>query len=113
MERLPEFVGKIANGRLFEILIFEVEMYSEAVFVKNKFGEHPIASASAGSSSTGARLLLSIQEVSHAVNRGKTSLYEMMKNGDFPKAVKVGASTRWLASDVEQWISSLKNEEAL
>lgn len=88
-------------------------MYSEAGIFKKEVGEHSIASARSCSSSAGARLLLSIQEVSGVVNRGKTSLYEMMKRGDFPKAVKVGASTRWLASDVDEWILSLKNEEAL
>lgn len=87
-------------------------MYSEVGCVNREFGGRSITSVRSGSSAS-ARLLLSIQEVSHAVNRGKTSLYEMMKNGDFPKAVKVGASTRWLASDIEQWISSLKNEEDL
>lgn len=88
-------------------------MYSEVGCVNREFGGRSITSVLSGSSSAGVRLLLSIQEVSSIVNRGKTSLYDMMKRGDFPKAVKVGASTRWLASDVDEWISSLKNEEAL
>lgn len=88
-------------------------MYSEAGCVNREFGGCSITSARSGSSSASARRLLSIQEVSSIVNRGKTSLYDMMKNGDFPKAVKVGASTRWLASDVEQWISSLKNKDVV
>jgi prophage regulatory protein len=87
-------------------------MYSEVGCVNREFGGRSITSVLSGSSSAGVRLLLSIQEVSHAVNRGKTSLYEMMKNGDFPKAVKVGASTRWLSSDIEAWLQSLKERGA-
>lgn len=88
-------------------------MYSDEVCLSKAGSEESIGSSHSGSRRAGARLLLSIQEVSLLVNRGKTSLYAMMKDGDFPKAVKVGASTRWLASDVDEWISSLKNREVL
>lgn len=87
-------------------------MNSEASILKNLIGEQPVGFSRSGSDNTGARRLLSVQDVSHIVNRGRTSLYQMMKDGDFPKAVKVGASTRWLSSDIEAWLQSLKERGA-
>ena len=83
-------------------------MNSEAGILKNVVDERAVGFSRSGSNNTGARRLLSVQDVSHIVNRGRTSLYQMMKDGDFPKAVKVGASTRWLATDIEAWLQSLK-----
>ena len=35
---------------------------------------------------------------------GRTKLYFMVKNGDFPKPLKYGRAIRWRKIDVEDWL---------
>lgn len=50
--------------------------------------------------------LLKRTEVSKVTSLGKTSLYELMKAGEFPKPINIGARrVAWLQSDVENWIT--------
>jgi prophage regulatory protein len=54
--------------------------------------------------------LLKIDEVLELVAVGKTKLYRMLKDGEFPPAVRLGSRSRsvaWRQSDVERWISEL------
>jgi prophage regulatory protein len=52
--------------------------------------------------------LLKIDEVLELVAVGKTKLYRMLKDGEFPPAVRLGSrSVAWRRSDVERWISEL------
>ena len=36
--------------------------------------------------------------------------YKLIKNGDFPKPVKLGRSSRWLKSEVENWLQERINQ---
>ncbi|HCA7669615.1 TPA: AlpA family transcriptional regulator [Enterobacter hormaechei] len=36
--------------------------------------------------------------------------YKMIKDGDFPKPVKLGRSSRWLKSEVENWLQKRINQ---
>jgi len=36
--------------------------------------------------------------------------YKMIKDGDFPKPVKLGRSSRWLKSEVENWLQERINQ---
>lgn len=46
-------------------------------------------------------------EVSAIVGAAKSTIYEWMAKGEFPKPRKLGArAVGWLASDVDAWISS-------
>ena len=36
--------------------------------------------------------------------------YKLIKDGDFPKPIKLGRSSRWLKSEVENWLQERINE---
>ncbi|MEY7146412.1 helix-turn-helix transcriptional regulator [Klebsiella oxytoca] len=36
--------------------------------------------------------------------------YKLIKDGDFPKPVKLGRSSRWLKSEVENWLQYRINQ---
>lgn len=36
--------------------------------------------------------------------------YKLIKDGDFPKPVKLGSSSRWLKSEVENWLQERINQ---
>ncbi|HHG1492407.1 TPA: helix-turn-helix transcriptional regulator [Klebsiella pneumoniae] len=36
--------------------------------------------------------------------------YKLIKDGDFPKPVKLGRSSRWLKSEVENWLQERINQ---
>lgn len=50
--------------------------------------------------------LLRLPSVMHLVGKGKTSLYQAVAAGEFPKPVKIGArAAAWLESEVDAWIA--------
>ena len=65
-------------------------------------------------SETKTRRFLRLPEVKHASGYGRTTIYEKIKTGDFPKPYSLGArAVGWLADDVEAWIESrIKAREA-
>ena len=49
--------------------------------------------------------LIKLEEVKRNTGLGKTSIYELMKTGDFPASVKlIGNCVGWVETEVEQWI---------
>jgi len=40
---------------------------------------------------------------------GKTTLYGLMKSNQFPRPLKIGKSSRWLSSDVNEWLRQLSS----
>ena len=48
--------------------------------------------------------LIGLHEVSIKTGLRRSAIYERMKRKDFPLAVKLGASSRWVLSEVEAWI---------
>lgn len=36
--------------------------------------------------------------------------YKLIQDGQFPKPIKLGRSSRWLQSDIEQWLQTRINE---
>ena len=48
---------------------------------------------------------LTVQEVSTLVGRSRSSIYEDEKKGQFPERVKIGASSRWVRTEVLGWIA--------
>lgn len=47
---------------------------------------------------------LTIQEVSSRVRIGKTKIYSLINEGEFPPPKKIGVLSRWLSSDVDAFI---------
>ena len=47
---------------------------------------------------------LRLKEVLAICGKSRSSVYDAIKKGDFPKPVKLsGRSSAWVASEVEQW----------
>ncbi len=49
--------------------------------------------------------LLTVEEVSTLINRSRSSIYDYERKGQFPERVKIGASSRWLKTEVHAWIA--------
>lgn len=51
--------------------------------------------------------ILRLQKVKQVTGLGRTSIYQMMAGGDFPKAVSLGArAVGWRYGDVKSWLLS-------
>lgn len=54
--------------------------------------------------------LIKLPEVAKRIGLGKTMIYRMIKEGNFPRAYKVnGAATRWSEHEVAAWIMEVKS----
>jgi prophage regulatory protein len=51
--------------------------------------------------------LLSIEEVMLRSGMCRTALYGRIKAGSFPAPAKVGSSSRWLSTEVDQWMRAV------
>jgi prophage regulatory protein len=53
--------------------------------------------------------LIPLSKVIEEIDCGKSSIYRMIKNGKFPRPVKLGTkSVRWKRSQLERWKNSLR-----
>lgn len=51
--------------------------------------------------------LLRHRQVEEITGMSRTSIYKMMQDGTFPRAVRIGPSAvRWRASDIAAWVDS-------
>lgn len=57
-----------------------------------------------------AEQLLPRREVEKRVGLGRSAIYERMAQGDFPKPVKLGASSAWVESEIDRWIAARISE---
>ncbi|WP_430226852.1 helix-turn-helix transcriptional regulator [Paraburkholderia tropica] len=55
---------------------------------------------------TGERLIR-VREVLASVGLGKTTLYKLMKDGEFPRPRRVRNVSLWLESEVQGWIRAI------
>jgi prophage regulatory protein len=46
-----------------------------------------------------------IEQVCFSTGFKKPTIYEWMRQGKFPRPIKIGRSARWPSSDVEKWIA--------
>lgn len=63
----------------------------------------PPASSTASQTPEATRLL-PIEEVMSRCGRGRTAIYTRLKAGSFPAPAKVGSSSRWVSTEVDQWV---------
>ncbi|EJX5615336.1 AlpA family phage regulatory protein [Vibrio parahaemolyticus] len=55
--------------------------------------------------------LIALIQVKNITGLGKTSIYQLMRDGKFPLNIKMGKRTsRWLESEVLQWIKRERTE---
>ena len=59
--------------------------------------------------------LLRLPEVLEMVPIKKTTLYDLMRRGLFPRNIKLGSNmVAWVASEIEEWINTqIKNRKVL
>jgi prophage regulatory protein len=55
----------------------------------------------------GARRLLPLPAVQAEVGLHKTTIYGLIRDGKFPRPIKIGDSSRWLSDELEAWIDEL------
>lgn len=48
--------------------------------------------------------LLSLHDVEERVCLKKTAIYEKIRDGAFPRPVKIGRWNRWLDHEIDRWI---------
>ena len=48
--------------------------------------------------------LLNIKEVTDIVGFKTSAIYKFIKTKNFPKPIKIGKSSRWRLSDVNEWL---------
>ncbi|MGU7780431.1 helix-turn-helix transcriptional regulator [Burkholderia sp. PU8-34] len=56
--------------------------------------------------------LLRLPTVLEMVGLGKTTIYDMMKSGDFPKPRRVRNLSLWVESEVQGWIRAISSPSA-
>ena len=49
--------------------------------------------------------LLAFESVSHYVSFGRSRIYQLIAQGEFPAPVKIGKSSRWVRAEIDTWIS--------
>lgn len=59
------------------------------------------------------RYLMDLKEVKRTVCFGKTAIYKWVKEGTFPKPLKIGGSVRWVSSDIDEWINKKIDESKM
>lgn len=49
--------------------------------------------------------LIRLPQVKAMVGLGRSSIYDKIKRGEFPKQIKLGRSSGWVEAEVQEWIS--------
>jgi prophage regulatory protein len=58
------------------------------------------------------RRILGTTETGARLNIKRTSLYEFIRRGDFPRPLRIGKRSGWLESDIEHYIDGLVAKRA-
>jgi prophage regulatory protein len=61
----------------------------------------------AGLQSPNTPCLLPLEEVMGRVHMCRTAVYGRIKKGSFPAPAKVGSSSRWLSTEIDEWIAAV------
>lgn len=56
--------------------------------------------------------LLDIKKVKDKVSMGTTKIYGLIKEGSFPKQIKVGRDSLWSEAEIDRWIEMQKQNRA-
>lgn len=54
--------------------------------------------------------LLNMNDLLKMLKAKKSTMYNWIKEGIFPKGIKIGRAIRWHKEDVEQWIEQKRKE---
>lgn len=56
--------------------------------------------------STFAPALLAFTQLSQYIGFGRSRIYALISQGEFPPPVKIGKSSRWVRAEVDDWLSA-------
>lgn len=56
------------------------------------------------------KAVLSTSDLSVMGIGGRTKIYFMVKNGEFPQPIKYGNRNKWLAAEVAEWLAQQANK---
>lgn len=56
--------------------------------------------------------IIRIPEVLERVGLSRTTIYQKIKEGSFPKQLKLGRTSGWLESEIDAWIQNLADKRA-
>ena len=56
--------------------------------------------------------LLAFASLSHYVSLGRSRIYGLIADGEFPKPIKIGKSSRWVRAEIDTWISHQSQQRA-
>lgn len=62
------------------------------------------AAADHAAPETTAPKLLTVHDVCRRIGFRQSKIYLLIRDAGFPKPIKVGASSRWVTSEVDAWI---------
>ena len=48
--------------------------------------------------------LLTIKEITNIIGFKQSTIYKFIKTNSFPKPIKIGRSSRWKLSDINNWL---------
>jgi prophage regulatory protein len=57
--------------------------------------------------SLGNARLIRLTAVQERVGLGRTAVYKLIKDGQFPRPVKLGAASAWIDVEITRWIEQL------
>lgn len=61
---------------------------------------------------TNQNRFLNSKEVAEIVGFNVDWIYKKIAKGEFPKPIKIGRSSRWLYTEIMQWINETANQAA-
>ena len=53
--------------------------------------------------------IIRLPEVLERVSLSRTTIYQKIQEGSFPKQLKLGRTSGWLESEIDAWIEKLAN----
>ena len=59
------------------------------------------------------KALIDLKETMRRSGLRKSAIYDRMASGTFPKACKIGVSSRWVDVEVDAWVEQRIGERAL
>lgn len=63
------------------------------------------ATRPAANTDTSPAALFTFEDTSRYIKLGRSHIYGRMAEGDFPLPIKIGRSSRWLKSEIDDWIA--------
>ena len=54
--------------------------------------------------------LVPLRQLESIVGFRKSKIYQLIESGQFPRPIKIGRSSRWLSSEVQEWIYKLAKQ---